>query len=75
MCVTNNIWSQIILIPEMANMAKLKFKKKKKKHKTYPERDISSTQASALASSLTDPSTLQMLKVKTKIFINIEHQL
>ena len=57
----------------MANMAKLKFKKKK--HKTYPERDISSTQASALASSLTDPSTLQMLKVKTKIFINIEHQL
>ena len=60
----------------MANMAKLKFKKKKKKkHKTYPERDISSTQASALASSLTDPSTLQMLKVKTKIFINIEHQL
>ena len=47
----------------MTNMGKLKFK-----IQTYPERDISSTQASALASSHTDPSTLQMLKSKNQNF-------
>ena len=37
------------------------------KYKTYPEHNISPAQASTLASSLTDPSTLQMLKKKLKL--------